>query len=425
MHAEVQGAGQKKQTNSAALKTIRDHTGHDRFLLGIQAFTPVDLYRAAGKTSEKVRLVLGLITNQTGKNEFGRRTIDVLKKKNFDVRRIFAPEHGISGTVRAAHDVHDSVDPTTGIPIISLFGNGAGKLLDASQVRDLDALVFDMQDSGMRHYTYISTLFLVLQAAAENNKPLIVFDRPNPLKHPMEGPLVDPELYSFVSIAAIPLRHGMTIGELARYFNTHILEKQAKLTVVPMKNYNRLQGMPGQLLAPLSPYIKNKKSCYGYSFLGLLGEVKPFDVGLGTEYAMRCIALPEKVHVSKTFWPELANRLKKIGLHTSFLSYYSTRKKQQCTGLLCALSDPARFSSCQVLLTVLSYTYKTSVPLQFSALFDKAAGTSKLRACVQGDISRASFAKTVNEQLREFYESAKSSFLYSPAPKLVFLSEKD
>ncbi|MDZ4153460.1 DUF1343 domain-containing protein, partial [Methylicorpusculum sp.] len=416
----------RKRVPDAAQKTVRvvSVPSKEPFLLGCEVVTPALLYTAAGKTRNKNSLTIGLITNQTGKDQRGRRTLDVLRKKGVMIARIFVPEHGLAGTVKASKDVLDSVDEKTGIPIISLFGNGSGKALDAAHLNDLDLLVFELQDSGMRHYTYISTLFLVMQAAAQHDKPLMILDRPNPLKHPMEGPLVEPELHSFISIASVPVRHGMTMGELARYFNTHLFEKKVNLHVVAMRHYNRLQGLPGKLPAQLSPHLQSKEACYGYSFLGLLGEIKPFDMGLGTEYAMRCLALPETVRLSHTFWADLAQRLKKIGVHSKPLSFYSPRKKLHCSGLLFALSNPALFSSFQTLVTIMTFMHKSGVPLVFSAAFDKAAGTAKLREYVQGDISRAVLARQVNEQLHQFYTDAKASFLYAPAPKIVLFSDK-
>ena len=194
---------------------------------------------------------------------------------------IFAPEHGFDGKSHAAQEIKDGRDVKTKIPVMSLYGKGTGKKVDPEMIKNIDAFFFDIQDSGMRHYTYISTLFTILKAAEEEKKKVIVFDRPNPLGKAMEGPLVESSLISFISIASIPLRHGMTLGELAEYFNQHVLEKQAALTVVPMKNYDRTVGIE-HLHAPLSPNIASKESCHGYSFLGLLGEVKPFDVGVGT-----------------------------------------------------------------------------------------------------------------------------------------------
>jgi len=390
--------------------------------LGVEVFSPVMLYRIVGK---KAPIALGLVTNQTGIDQAGTRTIDILRSKGFCIKRIFAPEHGIQGSIAAEKEVSDTVDNRTRIPIISLFGKGTGKAISERFVKDLDLVIFDMQDSGMRHYTYISTLFSVLQAAARCNKPLIIFDRPNPLKHSMEGPLVEPTLISFISVAPIPLRHGMTIGELATYFNTHVLEKPANLHVVKMRNYNREIGLSGELAAPLSPSIKNKDACYGYSFLGLLGEVRPFDTGLGTEYAFCCLALPEWMRFSDTQWQELSEKLKKLGVNSVPLRYKSPRKKKWCKGLRFVFSDRTHFSSSEVLLMILRFFHKAGITLTFSDFFDKAAGTAKVRKYVQGNISRPILARDTNAQLKVFFEKAKKSFLYIPAPKIVFCKRKN
>src|ERR1700722_2326786 len=157
---------------------------------------------------------IGLITNHTGKNQQGSRTIDVLLQRGLAIKKIFVPEHGLDGQLAAEKEVKDSIDAKTNISVVSLYGQGTGKKIPAQKLKDIDVLIFDMQDSGMRHYTYVSTLLYVLEAAGMYNKSLIVLDRPNPLGVRMEGPLVDNFQKSFISVASIPLRHGMTIGEL-------------------------------------------------------------------------------------------------------------------------------------------------------------------------------------------------------------------
>lgn len=120
----------------------------------------------------------------------------------------------------------DTVDAKTKLPVISLYGKYTGKNFDLAIVKEIDLFIFDIQDIGMRHYTYISTLLELLKMAEQHNKSVVVFDRPNPLGARMEGPVVESDLISFISAAAIPLRHGMTVGELARYFNRFVLENQ-------------------------------------------------------------------------------------------------------------------------------------------------------------------------------------------------------
>lgn len=412
---------QKLQHQHKQQKTQVSGQEYKKLQLGVEAFSPALLYRIADK---KAPIAVGIITNQTGKDQSGKRTVDILQRKGFLVKRIFAPEHGIDGCMAAEKEVKDTIDVQTKAPIISLFGKGTGKAIGARIIKDLDLIIFDMQDSGMRHYTYISTLFHVVQAAARHKKPLIIFDRPNPLKQYMEGPLVESRLTSFISVAPIPLRHGMTIGELAHYFNNHHTKKPAKLHIVKMRNFDRTQGLPGALPAPLSPYIKNKLACYGYSFLGLLGEIKPFDTGLNTSYAMQCIALPAGGILDKK-WGELAEKLKLLGVATAPMRYKSPRKKRWCTGLRLVLSDQALFSSCEVLLAILTFFQNSGVKLTFSDYFDKAVGTSKIREYIQGKISRLDLAREINTQLEHFFAKAKESFLYTPVPKLVKLNEKE
>src|SRR5436190_4773991 len=272
------------------------------FSLGVENVSPSLMARIVPNKSKPV---IGLITNQTGVNQQNVRTIDTLLANNCcDIKYIFVPEHGLNG-ILAERDVPNSVDTQTNISIISLYGNGTGKMISSEHINNIDLLVFDIQDSGMRHYTYISTLLNTMKIAAEYHKLFVVLDRPNPLGGLMQGPLVESDLISFISIASIPLRHGMTIGELAWYFNEHVLERSVPLHVVTMSDYDRTQGFVGQWLQQLSPNIQSLQSCLGYSFLGLIGELEPFDIGIGTNMAFRCITLPESLHVASSVWKQI------------------------------------------------------------------------------------------------------------------------
>ena len=186
--------------------------------LGIETISPTLIQQLQ-------KYKIGLVTNQTGKDQNNNRTIDILHNKKLNITKIFVPEHGLDGTVKAGSAVSNTVDTATKIPVVSLYQKDTGKIITETILNNTDIIMFAIQDSGMRHYTYISTLLRVMEAAQKYNKKVIVLDRPNPLGARMEGPLVEPDLTSFISIASIPLRHGMTIGELARYFNQHVLEK--------------------------------------------------------------------------------------------------------------------------------------------------------------------------------------------------------
>jgi uncharacterized protein YbbC (DUF1343 family) len=168
------------------------------FKLGVENI-PASLFKKICLDKKNDKCSIGLITNQSGADQKGTRTIDILMQRHdCNLKYIFVPEHGFTG-VGAERDVDDSVDAKTNIPIISLYGNGSGKMIAPHYSKAIDVFVFDIQDSGMRHYTYISTLLNTMKIAAEHNKPFVVLDRPNPLGSVMEGPLVDTSLISFIS----------------------------------------------------------------------------------------------------------------------------------------------------------------------------------------------------------------------------------
>lgn len=360
---------------------------------------------------------IGLITNQTGVTQAKERTIDVLLKRKFAIKKIFAPEHGINGVIAAEKSVGDTVDAATRIPILSLYGHGSGKKIGAHMLHDLDVLIFDMQDCGMRHFTYISTLLHVMEAAAHNNKQVIVLDRPNPLGGSMEGPLTLVDHASFIAAAPIPLRYGMTIGELAQFFNMHVLKKQAQLSVVPMSNFSRTTNFKLDL-PPLSPFVKDHAACIGYSFLGLLGEVRPFDTGLETEKALRVVALPADVPFCASQWRTLAVQLKQHGVTSNTVTYYSPRKKKYCHGLEIAVADSNSLQSFQILLTVLKTVHDAGVPLIFSKHFDVAVGSRLVHQYVKGVATKAQLAAEVNSGLQAFTLKAQRCYLYAQAPTI-------
>ncbi len=362
---------------------------------------------------------VGLISNQTGKNQSGKRTVDILQQEGVRIVYILAPEHGFDGKASAGKPILNGVDRKTGIPIVSIYGRGgdssiAGKRLDSAMLKELDVLVYDIQDSGMRHYTYISTMLCALEAAAEYNKPIYIFDRPNLLGVNMEGPLVDPGLKSFISIASIPLRHGMTVGELAQYFNVHVLKKPACLRVIPLKEYDRVMRVP--FLEALSPNLPTKQSLYGYSFLGILGEIRPFEVGVGTPLVFQAILLPDSEHFPPFEWRKLAALLKEYGIR----SYHETLMKRECcyTGLRLKFPANAQFASFELLLKILDFFKKRGIAFSFSPLFDKAVGTNKIRKWYGNSASFAEITAQARTDLHEFYKKAQSSFLYRPHPKI-------
>lgn len=360
---------------------------------------------------------IGLITNQTGKTANGTRTIDALRSIGLRLTTIFVPEHGLDGTIGAEKQVSHGIDTATAIPIISLYQENGPRAIDPAHLAPLDTVMVDLQDCGMRHFTYISTLLLVLTAAAQHNKTVVVLDRPNPLGGIMEGPLVEPALISFISIAPIPLRHGMTMGELARYFNSYVLEKPARLYIVPVHNYRRtpLTKLP----AHLSPNLKTMQSVYGYSFLGLLSEIGPFDVAVGTKHAFQCLLLPEGLGIPARRWIALSKKLELLGMKCFSHRYYHQYKKQWMHGLRLRITDIMRVSTMNVFFTVMDFFKKDNVSFLFKS-FDKAAGSMHVRNYVEGVTTHGALTELLRNQVRNFYRQAQSIFLYKPYPQQLF-----
>lgn len=387
------------------------------FKLGVENI-PTSLLEQLCPDKKKELCVIGLITNQTGVDQHGKRTVDILEKQGITVKYIFAPEHGLNGTL-AERDVHDSIDKKSKIPIISLYGNGSGKMIAPEHINAIDVLIFDIQDSGMRHYTYISTLLNTMKIAAEYKKPYIVLDRPNPLGSVMQGPLVQSDLISFISIASIPLRHGMTIGELAHYFNRHILEIPISLHVVTMQGYDRNCGFMGNFIHQLSPNLQSLQSCYGYSFLGLLGEVRPFDVGIGTSMAFRCITLPKDMNISKDVWRRLQTILESFNVKSFLYHHTNSKNNRKNKGLRLEFSHISNVRSFELFIAILEFFKKENISFSFSSAFDKAVGTSQVQEVIAGKISKDTFLDTTKKELEGFHKKALSCFLYETQP-IVF-----
>lgn len=384
------------------------------FKLGIENI-PIKLSREYAKK----KIPVALITNQTGKDQKGNRTLDILHTKGFNIVKIFAPEHGFAGKEQAAQEVKDGIDVKTKIPVMSLYGKGTGKKFTPEAIKDIDTFIFDIQDSGMRHYTYISTLCNMLKTAAAEQKKVIVLDRPNPLGKTMEGPLVEPELISFISIAPIPLRHGMTMGELADYFNIHVLEARASLTIVEMAGYSRHHGLV-QMHAPLSPNIASKESCHGYSFLGLLGEIKPFDVGVGTAHSFQVISLPVSLPLPLSFWQELSDRLRYCGIVATTHQYMHEKKKELYHGLRLCMDNINQVNAFNAFLITVSSAKKAGIAIDFQREFDKAVGSSRVRSFLTGAITYQDLVGDVNKDLQIFFQKAQPIFRYAPHPELIF-----
>jgi uncharacterized protein YbbC (DUF1343 family) len=388
------------------------------FKLGIENIS--DEFLRSLSPDKSLKYNVALVTNQTGCDQKGNRTVDILLSKRLQIKHIITSEHGFSGTVPANRRVGHEIDKKTKIPIYSLYKDGVMGTVPSDMAANIDVFFFDMQDSGMRHYTKITTLHKILRVASAHDKKVVVLDRPNPLGPNMEGPLVDPLLISSISIAPIPIRHGMTIGEIAWYFNKHVLDKPADLHVVKMENYSRDMKMK-ELLVALSPNVHCLESCLGYSFLGILGDIRPLDVGVDTDLSFQCITIPDTHPSVRCNWNQLRTIFTQYGVHSVPYSYMSDRKKNVHSGLRLQVADINSLPSFSLLLDIIDFFKKSGLNFTFSPTFDKAAGTLLLRKFCMGTCPRTKLVRNVNDGLDQFIKNARDAFMYLPEPQVVKL----
>lgn len=227
---------------------------------------------------------VGLITNPTGVDNNMTSTIDILHQaSNVQLVALYGPEHGVRGDVHAGDHVDNSADPSTGVPVYSLYGKT--RKATPEMLKGVDVLVYDIQDIGCRSFTYISTMGLAMEAAAENNIEFVVLDRPNPLGGlKVEGNLAEDGFISFVSQFKIPYLYGLTCGELAMMLNGEkMLDKQCKLHIVKMKGWKRKMNYEttGLQWVPSSPHIPQSLTSYFYPVSGIVGELGYLSIGVG------------------------------------------------------------------------------------------------------------------------------------------------
>jgi uncharacterized protein YbbC (DUF1343 family) len=238
---------------------------------------------------------VGLIVNQTSvlypNTPKATHIVDALLADNINIVKVFAPEHGFRGDRGAGETIDDNIDSQTGLPIISLYGKN--KAPNAQMLADIDVLIFDIQDVGVRFYTYISTMHYAMQTAAQYHIPFIVLDRPNPNGHYTAGPILDLSLQSFVGMHPIPIVHGLTVGELAKMIKGEqwiAFAEQLDLRVIPVQGYRKSMSYPLPI-AP-SPNLPNAQAVQWYASLCLF-EPTHISVGRGTDYPFQMLGHPQ------------------------------------------------------------------------------------------------------------------------------------
>ncbi len=244
---------------------------------------------------------VALVVNQSSLVK-GKHLLDFLLEKNIKVVKIFALEHGFRGNLDRGKHVTSTVDEKTGVPIVSLFGKN--RKPKNEQLADVDIVIFDIQDAGARFFTYISSMHEIMEACATNNKTLIVFDRPNPLGDYVDGPVRQPKFKSFVGMHAIPIVHGLTVGELANMINGEkwlTNNKRCNVKVIKLKNYKH--SMHYSLPVKPSPNLPNDLSVRLYPSLCFF-EATPVSVGRGTMFPFQAVAYPDKNFGDSLFIPK-------------------------------------------------------------------------------------------------------------------------
>ena len=303
---------------------------------------------------------VGLVTNQTGLDSQGMRTADVLAHaKGIKLAAIFSPEHGFEGKLDTT-SIGNSRDEATGAPVYSVYGaTDAQRRPDPKVMNSLDAIVYDIADVGVRFYTYETTLGYFLEAAAKAKKPIVVLDRPNPINGAfVQGPVADPGRESFVSYWQTPIRHGMTIGELARMFNGE-RGINAKLTVVPMAGWQRGDWFDstGRVWTNPSPNMRSLNEATLYSGLGMI-EGTNISVGRGTDTPFEIVGAPWVVPID--FARELnARQLSGVRfVPVRFTPASSEYAGKNCGGVNILITDRNEIDAPEVGLEIASALYK-------------------------------------------------------------------
>lgn len=357
----------------------------------------------AQQTEKYIRLLknkrVGIVTNATG--VIGKTTlVDTLLKLNVKVKKIFSPEHGFRGDVEAGEKVKNGKDPKTHLPVISLYGTN--KKPTNEQLKNIDILIYDIQDVGVRFYTYISTLHYVLEACAENGKECIVLDRPNPNGFYIDGPVLQNEFKSFLGTYNVPIVYGMTIGEYAYMLNGEKYlngGKQCRLTIIELKNYDRKCSY--DLPVKPSPNLPNIKAILFYPSLGLF-EGTIMSVGRGTEFPFQVVGHPEMKNQDFSFTP-IANAVSKEPKYVN----------QTCYGFDLRDNEYTRNHPRQLKLEWLIQCYRQlNSPDFFDNNFNYHAGNSQLQEQIKKRLSENEIRETWRKDIEDFKAIRKKYLLY-------------
>ncbi|WP_339883624.1 DUF1343 domain-containing protein [Polaribacter vadi] len=323
--------------------------------------------------------------------------VDSLIRLGINVKKVFAPEHGFRGEADAAELVKDGKDTKTGLPIISLYGKN--KKPTVAQLENIDVVIFDIQDVGVRFYTYISTLHYVMEACAALNIPVLIFDRPNPNAHYIDGPVLEMEHTSFVGKHPVPVVYGMTIGEYGQMINGEKWLKngiKCDLTVIPLENYNHNSDV--HLAVRPSPNLPNDKSINLYPSLGFF-EGTTINAGRGTEFQFQ--------RYGASFFPKNDfNYTPK----PNFGSKYPKENGKLCYGVDLRTAKKQHQIDLQWLLDAYQKTPKTEK--FFGSTFTIHAGNTKLQQQIEQGLSQEKIRESWQKDLEKFKKIRAKYLIY-------------
>jgi len=360
----------------------------------------------ADQTNEYLHLLtkknIAVVANQTSvifkNNNLYTHLVDSLLSLDIKVSKVFSPEHGFRGNVDAGEKVEDGKDTKTGLPIVSLYGKN--KKPSSEQLKNIDVVIFDIQDVGVRFYTYISTLHYIMEACAENNIPLIVLDRPNPNGHYIDGPTLEIEHKSFVGMHPVPLVYGMTIGEYAQMINGEAWLKNkvsCDLTVIPLKNYSH----KSEYSLPLrpSPNLPNDKSINLYPSLGFF-EGTTINAGRGTENQFQQYGAPFFPKNEFSYSPK-----------PNFGSKYPKHQDSICYGV--DLKNTPKLNAVNIEWLVDAYTKTPKNETFFGKTFTIHAGNTTLEEQLKAGLSAKKIHQSWQAKIDEFKFIRKKYLLYN------------
>lgn len=346
---------------------------------------------------------IGIVANQTSQIN-GTSLIDTLLHYNISIQSIFSPEHGFRGTADAGESVKNGKDTKTGISVISLYGNN--RKPQANQLKGIDLMIFDLQDVGARFYTYISTLEYVMEACAEQGIPLMILDRPNPMGHIVDGPVLKPKFKSFVGMQPIPILHGLTMAEYAQMLIGEKWLKVSKplnLTIIPNANYTH-QTKYNLPVSP-SPNLRNMAAIYLYTSTCFF-EGTPISLGRGTYQPFQMYGHPTFKDMPFSFIPNSLPGARKPPL-----------LNQVCHGRF--LTDKAEtaylLTKDGIVLNYLIDAYNAYHKKDdfFTSFFNLLAGTDELQSQIKKGWSQQLIKESWQKDLNQ-YKAIRAKYLIYP-----------